>query len=1007
MSADRGPGKERRWWRLAALVLSGLLGSGLAAAVYARLDRDQDERIRAHLRAAASERVGAILRNFDGEIEVLHAIRAFYVGSERVTRAEFAKFTKSALERHRSIQAIEWAMHVPADRRAAWEAGHPEFEHGGGTIREWLDGDLVEAAERAEYTPVTFLEPHEGNEKVYGLDLSFEPVRAGALHASRDSGEPRVSGAITPVQSGDASELALLCVLALYRNNSDVSSEEARRRNLVGYAVALLDVDELVAEALRPFRRADASQVVELRILDVREPERPGLLYGTGDEGRAWGVLEETVGGRPLEFHYGPTRAFLAERRTRGPAAIALLIAVVTGAVMAYLALLMRRAARVQLLVAERTAEIRRVSRLQQAILDSAPYSIISTDPRGVIRTFNAAAERTLGYKADEVVDRLTPEIFHKREELEARARELATRLDRPVEAGFPVLVELAAQGRTDTNEWSYVRKDGTTFPVRLSVTALHDDEGRLAGFLGIADDITRARRAQREVQEAMRAAEAANLAKSRFLANMSHELRTPLNAIIGYSEMLEEDASGEAETQTVADLRRIRAAGHHLLRLINDVLDLSKVEAGRVELHIERVDIETLVQDVASTVRPMVDRNGNKLEIALHGEAGALDTDATRLRQILVNLLSNAAKFTEKGTVRLEASREGDSVVFRVEDTGIGMTEEQLGRVFEPFAQADESTTRRFGGTGLGLAICRQFCELLGGSVEAKSTPGSGSAFTVRLPVGAPAGAAPARQATDSDTILVIDDSEDVRDLVRRTLAREGYRVVCVGSGEEGLQRAREVRPAAILLDVLLPGLDGWTVLAELKADPALAGIPVLLQTMVRNERRGYALGAADYLVKPVSRDQLAESVQRVCGRPGTPRVLLVEDDEAARTRLRRDLEQSGCRVEEAPDGADALARLRETPPDLVVLDLLMPRVDGFAFLEKMRRDPRWSELPVVVLTAKDLTGEERERLEGRAQKVMGKGTYSREALVADIRRLVRRAAPANPGGRPGADLG
>ena len=180
MSADRGPGKERRWWRLAALVLSGLLGSGLAAAVYARLDRDQDERIRAHLRAAASERVGAILRNFDGEIEVLHAIRAFYVGSERVTRAEFAKFTKSALERHRSIQAIEWAMHVPADRRAAWEAGHPEFEHGGGTIREWLDGDLVEAAERAEYTPVTFLEPHEGNEKVYGLDLSFGAALGGS-----------------------------------------------------------------------------------------------------------------------------------------------------------------------------------------------------------------------------------------------------------------------------------------------------------------------------------------------------------------------------------------------------------------------------------------------------------------------------------------------------------------------------------------------------------------------------------------------------------------------------------------------------------------------------------------------------------------------------------------------------------------------------------------------------------------------------------------------------------
>jgi len=502
------------------------------------------------------------------------------------------------------------------------------------------------------------------------------------------------------------------------------------------------------------------------------------------------------------------------------------------------------------------------------------------------------------------------------------------------------------------------------------------------------------------EIGDKSRQLEQVDRHKSEFLANMSHELRTPLNAIIGYSEMLQEDAADLGAEQFTEDLKKINAAGKHLLELINAVLDLSKIEAGRMELYLESFDVPSLVRDIAAVIQPLAGKNANELEVHCAGEIGSMRADLTKVRQALFNLLSNACKFTERGTVSLTVERETaegqEWLSFGVRDSGIGMTPEQLGRLFAAFSQADAATTRKYGGTGLGLALSRRLCRMMGGDVMVESEPGHGSTFTIRLPavvaetveaVEATETTPPASEAPDAGTVLVIDDEVAVRDLMQRFLAREGFRVVTAGSGEEGLRRARELRPSAITLDVMMPGMDGWAVLSSLKADPQVADIPVIMLTIVDDRNLGYALGAAEYLTKPIDRERLVAVLDKY--RRDQP-VLVVDDDLTVRQLLRRMLEAEGFGVVEAENGRAALERLRDVVPCVVLLDLMMPEMDGFEFAAEFRRHEAWRGIPIVVVTAKDLSREERERLNGHVQKILQKGTHGRDQLLAEVRELV-----------------
>ncbi len=633
----------------------------------------------------------------------------------------------------------------------------------------------------------------------------------------------------------------------------------------------------------------------------------------------------------------------------------------------------------------------------RQAVLDAAlQMSIIATDIQGRVVLFNRGAETLLGYASEDVVGQRTLLDFLPPEEVASHAAELAAEIGRPV-APDSLFATYVKHGLIAAREWTYRRKDGTRFPVSLSVTSLRDGDGSLAGYLAAAMDITERKWAEEEAHRAKLAAEAANQAKSSFLANMSHELRTPLNAIIGYSEMLQEELEDLGQDDLIPDLGKIHSAGRHLLSLINDVLDISKIEAGKMDLFVEAFDIAQMVSDVVSTIQPLVAKNANRLEVVCPTGIGAMDADLTKVRQTLFNLLSNASKFTHEGTITLSARRDGAWIEFAVSDTGIGMTPQELDRLFQAFQQADASTTRKFGGTGLGLAISRTFCRMMGGDITVTSEPGRGTAFTVRLPlvVADPKAVRPAaaEPAVQLPLVLVIDDDAVARDLLGRFLDENGFRARFASDGPLGLEMARMLKPAAITLDVMMPGMDGWSVLTALKTDPELAGIPVIMVSVVENQALGYALGAHHFMSKPIDRDQLAAVLSRFKDRGPIERILVVEDDHTNREMLRRMLVKEGWSVVEAANGRIALDRVTESPPDLILLDLMMPEMDGFEFVAELQRHPEWHAIPIVVLTAKDINQEDRDRLAGCVQKVLQKGAADKDTLLAELRRLIEPA--------------
>jgi len=526
-----------------------------------------------------------------------------------------------------------------------------------------------------------------------------------------------------------------------------------------------------------------------------------------------------------------------------------------------------------------------------------------------------------------------------------------------------------------------------------------NEDLDRLAAELSRAKKVEEAR--AREIEASARL-------KSEFLANFSHEIRTPLNAITGYCDLLTRDEGSRLTPHGRRDLSVIKSSAKTLLALINDILDLSKIEAGRAEVVKEPVDLPDLADECIASVKELLKGK----EVTLHADVSVTTvfTDPLKLRQLLLNLLSNAAKFTDAGEIVVTAEAQGTTLVLAVEDTGSGIPDDQLPFIFDKFRQVDGSSRRKVGGTGLGLAIVKEVAQLLGGSVNATSTLGRGSKFTVVLPSAidptgsrrGPAGeveSVPMAASGERFTVLVIDDDPMVQHLLRGHLEAERFRMVSASDGVEGLTLAREVRPTVIILDLHLPRLDGWSVLAELTRDEALAQIPVIMMSVEEQRARGFSFGACEYLVKPVEPDRLVSVVRRALV-PSAGDVLVVDDDQHTREMVSRVLRRAGYTTVEARDGEEALLRARVLTPGLVILDLIMPGVDGFEVLRTLRHEGM--QMPVVVLTGKALVNDEERMLREGLARVVQKGGTALDNIVREAKVLLMAKRVVETGRQP-----
>jgi PAS domain S-box-containing protein len=659
--------------------------------------------------------------------------------------------------------------------------------------------------------------------------------------------------------------------------------------------------------------------------------------------------------------------------------------------------------------VQERQRDVARREARLQTILDSAAEAILTVGEDGTIRSFNKAAEKLFGYTASEIIDHHLSRLIEDPSlaDTDAFAAErLAARLD---------------QGKLSESVGR--RKDGVVFPLEYGGNRVPLEARTLLTL--ILRDITWRKEAEeaarrrneeleRHVKERTAELEAANVelalardkaeqvavAKDFFLATVSHELRTPLNHVTGYIQLLEITELDEDQRR---DLEKIHHAADNLLVLVNDLLDYQKMIQGVLTLEPTTFDLAPWIEDLVEAMRPKVAEKGNKLVVDCPADIGTLEADEKRLRQALTNLLSNAAKFTRDGVVTVSVRRERDGTNDRVRldvlDTGRGMSLVQQTKLFQPFTKL-LSRSDNPEGTGLGLVLSQRLCRLMGGDLLlSHSEIGQGSTFTICLP--APiAGAAPVppphpapeavatRASQKPLTVLVIDDDLEVQELMRRHLEGQGFVVHLATSGAEGLEMVKRLQPDAITLDVLMPGIDGWGTLAALQADVETANIPVIMITMLDDRTRGFALGAWEVLPKPISWSRLIDLLRHI--EPNTGPVLLVDHDPAFRELAGRTLMQHGWEVCGVENGRAALTAAARRRPALVLLDLVMPVMDGFEFLQEFRKDAAWRDVPVVVLTGTDVTAEDRQRLSGQVQRILSKGLSSQEELLREIEWLL-----------------
>lgn len=660
-------------------------------------------------------------------------------------------------------------------------------------------------------------------------------------------------------------------------------------------------------------------------------------------------------------------------------------------------------------------------------VLDNVADSIITTDNKGLIVEFNPGASRIFGYSREEMVGRHIETLWINPEQRRA------------------ILGHMERDGFISNYETKLQTKDGRILDTIVTLSYITNDAGERLGTVGITKDITEKKRLQREVEERNRELrelnehleekvmertrelrkanselERSNTIKSRFIATMSHELRTPLNSILGFSELLGEDRAGTLTDKQKRYVSNIYHSGSHLLQLINNILDLAKIESGKMELHPEHFFVPQAIDEVTSVIRPLFDKKHLAFGIAIDPEVAHITADRIKFKQVLYNLLSNAVKFTpERGEVVLHAGMVADPVSaadsapvadhlqISITDSGIGIRPEDQERIFSEFEQVDSSYARRFEGTGLGLALTRRLVELHGGQIFVESRENKGSTFTFILPPGEEAVAPvpfcnadfgePAEQFPErsgsAPLITVVEDDRATRELLTVYLAESGYQVSTVGTGDEALARIRKARPFAVILDVMLPGKDGWQILQEMKSDPELKDIPVIMASMVDNQELGFALGATDYLMKPINRtclirklDQLTTANKRH-RKPAT--ILCIDDHPDVLELLSGILEPAGYAVLLADSGKAGIEKAIIYRPDLIILDLMMPDLDGFEVAQALKSNTATADIPICILTAKEVTVEERIELAGKIESVMQKSFFSKEDLLMHLRDL------------------
>ena len=674
---------------------------------------------------------------------------------------------------------------------------------------------------------------------------------------------------------------------------------------------------------------------------------------------------------------------------------------------------------------------------LQDAIFNSAYFSSIATDEKGVIQIFNVGAERMLGYAAIDVVNRITPADISDPDELIARATALSVELETPISPGFEALVFKASRGIEDIYELTYVRQDGTRFPAIVSVTALRDSKDAIIGYLLIGTDNTARKQIEAaralldlRLQEKNIELEHASRMKSEFLATMSHELRTPLNAIIGFSEVLKDGLIGNLTENQQEYIGDIFTSGQHLLSLINDILDLSKVEAGMMALELEIGDLDSLLENSLSIVREKAATQQIGLKLEAGEDLGALQLDMRKTKQIVYNLLSNAVKFSARGAyVTLSARRVARSKVGRlsgawpvhgflladsdyaefleicVSDSGIGIGEQDMSKLFQAFGQIDSSLARKFEGTGLGLAMVKRLTELHGGTVAVSSAAGEGARFAVWLPIRTQRQAhmmvrtpeVAVRLPTENPRVaLVIEDDDRAAELVRLLLEAEGFDVVRAVSAEDAMVLAPQHALSLITLDIQLPGVDGWEFLALIRNSKTLAQVPVVIIAGVADANMALRGGAAAVLQKPISRAELKSSLTTLGLDPAPEHVhtiLVADDDPKAVELIAAFLPTPAYAVVRAYSGKEAILLAQRLRPDLILLDLMMPEINGFDVVAALQVDAATSSIPIVVVTAKNITADDREVLttsHGQVISIVRKAGFNRASFIAEVRRAL-----------------